>query len=75
MRGDVTTLLATPAPGLFDGLGGEPTLDQLIAGVWEGLTAHATVGCPVCEGEMRPEYGAHALPLGGRCTECGSTLT
>lgn len=75
MRGDVTTLLATPAPGLFNGLGGEPTLDQLIAGVWEGLTAHATVRCPVCEGEMRPEYGARALPLGGRCAECGSTLT
>ena len=44
-------------PALFDGLGGEPTLDQLITGVWEGLAAHAAVRCPVCEGEMRPEYG------------------
>ena len=75
MRGDVTTLLATGAPDLFDGLGGEPTLDQLIASVWEGLAAHAAVGCPVCEGEMRSEYGAHALPLGGRCAQCESTLT
>jgi hypothetical protein len=75
VRGDVTTLLATRAPDLFDGLGGEPTLDQLIASVWEGLAAHATVRCPVCEGEMCPEYGAHALPLGGRCAQCGSTLT
>ena len=75
MRGDVTTLLATGAPDLFDGLGGEPTLDQLIASVWEGLAAHAAVRCPVCEGEMRPEYGAHALPLGGRCAQCESTLT
>jgi hypothetical protein len=45
---------------LFDGLGGEPTLDELIAGVWEGLAAHRPARCPVCEAEMRPVYGAHA---------------
>ena len=56
-------------------MGGEPTLDELIAGVWEGLAAHAVVACPVCEGEMGPEYGAHALPIGGPLHSCGSTLS
>lgn len=46
---------------LFDDLGGEPTLDELIAGVWEGLAAHRPARCPVCEAEMHPVYGAHAL--------------
>ncbi len=59
---------------LLHAVGGEPTLDDLIAGVWEGLVAHATVACPVCAGEMEPAYGAHARPIGGRCRECGSTL-
>jgi hypothetical protein len=72
---EVTTLFATRAPSLFDGLGGEPTLDQVIASVWEGLAAHATVACPVCEAQMKPEYGVHPRPTGGRCTRCGSTLT
>jgi hypothetical protein len=72
---DVTTLLATRAPRLFDGLGGEPTLDQLIAGVWEGLAAHAAVACPVCDGEMTAEDGAGTRPAGGRCRRCGTTLT
>jgi hypothetical protein len=63
------------APSLFDSVGGEPTLDEMIAGVWEGLTAHRAVECPVCGSEsMRPEYGAQALPIGGTCVECGSTL-
>ena len=35
-------------------LGGEPTLDALVAGVWEGLAAHRSVGCPVCGEEMAP---------------------
>jgi hypothetical protein len=62
-------------PSLFDVLGGEPTLDDVVVGAWEGLTAHMTATCPVCEGEMKPEYGAHALPLGGRCETCGSALS
>jgi len=68
----VTTL--TVAPSLFDAVGGEPTLDELIVGVWEGLAAHRIVACPVCEEEMEPEYGAHARPIGGRCRACGTTL-
>jgi hypothetical protein len=65
----------TASPTLFDGLGGRPTLDELVAGAWEGLTAHAVVACPVCGGEMEPEYGAHARPIGGRCRSCATKLS
>ena len=62
------------APTLLDRVGGEPTLDDFLAGVWEGLAAHQTVECPVCRGEMDPVYGAHALAIGGRCRSCGTTF-
>jgi hypothetical protein len=62
------------APPLFGPLDGEPPLDDEIVDVWEGLAAHRTVACPVCHGEMEPEYGAGARPIGGRCGACGSTL-
>jgi DnaJ-class molecular chaperone len=50
------------------------TLDDLVVGVWEGLSSHHTVTCPVCSGKMAPRYGSGARPVGGRCTRCGSTL-
>jgi hypothetical protein len=50
------------------------TLDHLITGAWEELTAHRTVTCPVCHGHMAPRYGSGALPVGGRCRRCGSSL-
>jgi hypothetical protein len=56
-------------------LGGEPTLDAVLAGVWEGLAAHKSVDCPVCGGELKPDYGAHALPIGGRCASCETRLS
>jgi hypothetical protein len=56
-------------------LGGEPTLDALVAGVWEGLAAHRSVGCLVCGEEIVPEYGAHARPIGGGCPSCGTKLS
>ena len=62
------------APSLFDNLGGEPTLDELLSGAWEGLVAHQHVACPVCGGDMTPEYGAHARPTGGRCRSCDARL-
>ncbi len=68
-----TVLMSAPA-SLFDVVDGEPTLDQLIVGRWEALAAHRSVACPVCGGSMRPQYGQHALPQGGRCESCGSTL-
>jgi hypothetical protein len=50
------------------------TLDHLISSVWDDLTAHRTVTCPVCHGHMPPRYGSGALPVGGRCRRCGSSL-
>jgi hypothetical protein len=63
------------APSLFDGVGGEPTLDEVLAGVWEGLAAHRIVSCPACGADMQPRYGAPALPIGGQCRGCGATLS
>jgi hypothetical protein len=58
----------------LEGLESEPTLDELLAGVWASICSHQTVECPVCRGEMDPEYGAHARPVGGRCVDCGAQL-
>jgi hypothetical protein len=63
------------APSLFDDLGGEPTLDELLSGAWEGLVAHQHAACPVCSGDMTPEYGVHARPIGGRCGSCDAQLS
>ena len=63
-------------PGsLFDGAGGGPTLDDVLSGVWEGLAARAVVDCPMCGGELLPEYGSGPLPIGGRCRRCGTSLS
>jgi DnaJ-class molecular chaperone len=59
----------------LEGLGPEPTLEDLMLGVWRSLSSHQTVECPVCHGTMEPQYGAHALPVAGRCTDCGTVLT
>jgi hypothetical protein len=54
---------------------GGPTLEGVITRAWEGLAAHRGVGCPVCGGLMSPRYGASGVsPVGGRCSDCGSTL-
>jgi hypothetical protein len=65
----------TLAPPRTRGLGGEPTLDEQITGVWEGLAAQRPAPCPLCGGEMVPVYGAHARPVGGRCRDCATTLS
>jgi hypothetical protein len=62
------------APSLFESLGGEPTLDELLTGVWEGLAAHQSQPCPVCGGELQPVYGVHARPVGGRCQSCETVV-
>jgi hypothetical protein len=53
--------------------GGE-TLDDLVVGVWEDLTAHRTVACLACGEAMTPRYGAGHAPVGGRCKACGTTI-
>lgn len=63
---------------VHDGVGGEPTLDDMLVGAWEGLTAQVAVACPLCDGVLRPLYadGAAGSPVvAGRCDSCDTTLT
>ena len=61
---------------LWDEDGGGATLDDLLSGAWEGLTAVASsVACPVCDGELEPRWSAGAGVVGGRCRDCGSELS
>ena len=53
-------------------LGGGPTLDDMLVGAWEGLTARVAVACPLCDGTLRPCGAGGAA--GGRCGACGTTL-
>jgi hypothetical protein len=52
-----------------------PTLDDLVAGVWEGLLAGAPTDCPACGTVMSPRHSAGAGIVGGRCGGCGSSLS
>jgi hypothetical protein len=52
-----------------------PTLDDLVAGVWEGLLAGAPADCPACGAVMSPRHSAGAGIVGGRCGGCGSSLS
>ena len=73
----MSTLTAERSGGAhsaLDGAGGGATLDEILTGVWERLAVHAVVECPLCGGSMAPEYAAHALPVGGRCSDCGSCI-
>jgi hypothetical protein len=55
--------------------GGGATLDDLLSGAWEGLTAAASsTACPVCNGDLAPRWSAGSGVVGGRCADCGSSL-
>ena len=51
-----------------------PTLDDLVAGAWEGLLAGAPADCPACGAVQAPRPSAGAGIVGGRCGGCGSSL-
>lgn len=55
---------------------GRLTLEELIAGVWEGLAVRAAVQCPVCDGPMAsgPHESGGGTPVGA-CLSCGSRLS
>jgi hypothetical protein len=55
--------------------GSGETLDRIVVGRWERLTARAPSPCLVCGGTMEPVYGVHPTPIGGRCRDCGTTLS
>ena len=70
----MTSCTLTHAPSLLEPVGEGRTLDDLLVALWEGLGSDRAVECPLCEGEMRPVYGAHARAIGGKCATCGSTV-
>jgi hypothetical protein len=51
------------------------TLEDLLSGAWEDLSAHRTATCPVCDGALEPRYGSGPSAVGGRCRDCGSDLS
>ena len=50
------------------------TLEDVLSGAWEDLTAHRTAACPICAGAMDPRYGAGPSAVGGRCRSCRTEL-
>jgi hypothetical protein len=50
------------------------TLEDVLSGAWEDLTAHRTATCPICDGAMEPRYGSGPSAVGGRCGECRTEL-
>ena len=50
------------------------TLEDLLSGAWEDLSAHRTARCPICDGAMEPRYGSGPSAVGGRCGDCSTEL-
>ena len=51
------------------------TLEDLLSGAWEDLSAHRTATCPVCDGRLEPRYGSGPSAVGGRCRDCRTDLS
>jgi len=71
--GDRRSAASAMAPTAAPTSGGL-TLDELITGVWEGLTARQTVRCPACGGAMGPAGEPGSRRIAGSCGDCGSGL-
>ena len=67
----MSATLAAPPPHLRSAV---PTLDTLLAEAWSDVTAGVATECPVCAGPMQPRWTAGAGVVGGRCSDCGTTL-
>jgi len=50
------------------------TLEDVLSGAWEDLTAHRTATCPICDGAMQSRYGSGPSAVGGRCVSCRTEL-
>ncbi len=60
------------------GVAAEPaagTLDALLTSAWTAVGTGAVTGCPVCAGTLAPSWMAGSGANGGRCRDCGSTLS
>jgi hypothetical protein len=54
---------------------GALTLDELIAGIWEGLVVDEVVRCPACRGRMTARAAIQGEKAGGGCLDCGAQLS
>ena len=50
------------------------TLDDLVAGSWEGLQATHAAACLVCGTGVTPRFGSGPHPVAATCRSCGSQL-
>ena len=60
---------------LFDPPRKGRTLEDMISGAWEELSAHRAATCPICDGVMVPRYGSGPFAVGGRCSDCRTELS
>ena len=51
------------------------TLEDLLSGAWEDLSAHRTATCPICDGALEPRYGSGPSAVGGHCRDCLADLS
>lgn len=52
-----------------------PTLEDVISGAWEELSAHRAAACPICDGPLMARYGSGPSAVGGRCRSCYTELS
>ena len=50
------------------------TMEDVISGAWEELSAHRAAACPICDGVIVPRYGSGPSAVGGRCRDCRTEL-
>ena len=62
-------------PSLFASPREGPTLEDVLSGAWEELSAHRAAACPICDGVMEPRYGSGPSAVGGRCRSCRSEVS
>jgi len=69
-------LSAPGAPALapLDGRGEQPSLEDLVCGLWQEVLTEGHADCPLCGGEMVGRVSAHARATEGRCRDCGTTI-
>ena len=74
LRAEAAVVAAPTTSPTAASVGGGPTLDELLVGAWEGLSAHRTVSCPVCSGAMVPRSTTGREAGAGHCGDCGTEL-
>jgi tRNA(Ile2) C34 agmatinyltransferase TiaS len=50
------------------------TLEAVVCDAWDTVVSGEVTDCPVCGGLMQPRWSAVAGVVGGRCSDCGTTL-